>query len=380
MNEMEIRDKFLRGNKLKINLAWVVTIAVVIAAVIFSFNFFREVPAVRNEWVVDNDGILRDATIGHINDRNRALRDSGVSAEIVVVVEENHSRNRNLGRRAENLFAEHGVSDHGLLIVMVTPDRSPGIVANIRGFIDDLLGTQLYDYYILPGRNFINSHRISTDFEASFGAYYVGGDYNAAVLSIFDGIYYNHLGGGEISAGHSPEPQVAGRNADVFTSFDTSAISVIAMVMLVLFMIVILSRRRGVHMMPRRVYRSPRWFGFGGRGMGMGRGFGRRRSGMGSFGMGLGMGMSRMANRNRNNRRPPSGGGFGGSSSGRSGGGGFGGSSSSSRSSSSRSGFGGSSSGGGSRGRSGGGFGGGSSRSGGGGRSGFGGGGRGRRR
>ena len=356
MNEMEIKDKFLRGNRFKMSLAWVVTVALVIFTIVFSFRFFREDVRGRDGWVIDNDRILRQTTIDEINAMNRALRESGRDAEILVVVERDSRANRNLPRRAENLFSTHSVSENGLLLIMAVPDSSTGIGSLISGIVDDVMGGR-YDYAYAAGRGIPRSldERITGEFASAFVAYYDAGNYDAAILSMFGNIFnYSHFGGGGLAAApvvpQAPQTHAAGMS---FVYDYSRFLSPAAVIILVFFIVMILGRRRRVRA-PFRVYRSPRWFGGG------------RRGGMSGFGglglgLGMGMGMSRMMS-GRNNRRAPRSGGLGGGSfrSGGSGrGGGFGGGSSSPRS-------GGSFRSGGSSGRSGGGFrGGGSSRGGG---------------
>jgi len=71
MNEMEIRNKFLKGNRAKLRLAWTITIAVIIFTVIFSFSFSGEQDNGQNRGrVIDSAGILSDATIDRINEQN----------------------------------------------------------------------------------------------------------------------------------------------------------------------------------------------------------------------------------------------------------------------------------------------------------------------
>ena len=347
MNEMEIRDKFLAGNRAKIKLAWFATIAVVVATAVFSFYFFAEAEAPRRDWVIDSAGILSDATIAHINERNNVLRDE-MGTEFLVVVERDSSNNRNLGRRADNLFSQHNVSENGMLLIMAVPESQSGIGGFISGIVDSIAGGR-YAYWLRLGRNADDTldHRIERDFADAFFAYYDAGNFNMAIRSMVDNIYYNHFGGADLAS--IPAPSTPGMSTEIYAP-GIQFVSVAAIIILALFMIMIFSRRRRVHT-PFRVYRSPRWFGFGGhrRMRGFGTGFG--------MGMGAGMMMSNRNNRNRNMR----GGGFGGSSrtgggggSGRSGGSsrgsGFGSSSGRSGGSSRGGGFGGSRGGGMSRG------------------------------
>ena len=342
INEAEIRDKFLRGNRAKLNFTWFMVIALIIATTIFSFRIFEET-FVRDGWVVDGAGVLSDATIAHINERNMALRESG-AGEIFVVVEQDSSNNRNLANRADRLFNEHNISDNGMLLLVSVERTAPtGIGAAIIGFVDNILGGR-DAYFMRLGRN-VEDYSLDNhiQFDGVFGSEFLRfynsnpPNYNLAVRSMVDNVYYSHFDGANIDlSGISAAPiPHGGMFTGVYLGGLYNFITVVAIVILVLFIVMVLSRRRRVHMMPRRVYRSPRWFGMGHMGMG---GFGRRRrrSHMSSFGMGLGMGMGMSHMRNNrnnrnNNRRPPSGGGFGGGfgSSGRSGGGsrsgGFGG-------------------------------------------------------
>ena len=339
MNEMEIRNKFLKGNRAKIKLAWTATIAAIIFIVIFSFiNGGNNTHT--QDWVIDGAEILSDATIASINEKCGILY-AEKGTEFLVVVEKDSGNNRNLEKRAKDLFEKNNVSSNGILLIMAVPAESSGIGAFIDGFLDALLGGRSA-YHVHFGRNADDTldHKLER-FDGEFFGFYDAGMYNMAVSSMVDNIYYNHFGGRELldNTAHSIAP--------TYVPYDAGAavvpfLSTVSIIILVVLLIMVFSRKRRVYT-PRRVYRSRSWFGPG-------------------FGLGMGAGMLMNSQRTRNthryktvtrNSRGGTGGSFGGfSSSGRSGG--------SSRSSSGRTG--GSSRGGGfsSSGRSGG-----SSRSGG---------------
>jgi uncharacterized membrane protein YgcG len=296
MNEMEIRNKFLKGNRFKINIAWLITIALVVCTIIFSFIFGGNsgdmFQTSTERWVHDNDGLLSDATLSEILAKNnRLLLEVNNKPEIVVAIEKDSSKNKNLPKRAEDLFKEYKVSDYGMLFIVAVPDNSQsGIGAAINEFIDDLLGTPRYSYSYCLGRNvdYLLGDRIELEYEDAFFDYYKAGNYNDAVLSMFNNLYNDFGGQHGLSANAgsaAAEPHSEGFLGAVHESRASGMVSIIAIIILALFMIFIFSRRRRPYV-PHRVYRSPRWFGFG-------------------LGMGMGMG--------RRYRRPPMGGGFGGS-------------------------------------------------------------------
>jgi hypothetical protein len=339
MNEMDIKSKFLRGNRFKLSVAWIITITAVIFTIIFSFRVFGSSDAIRNGWVYDSGQILSNATIESINAKNDVLY-KATGAEIVVVAEKDDSKNRNLVKRSEDLFKQHNLGDNGVLFIIAVPDNSnSGFGAAIGNFFGDLFGGARSSYAYQVGRDIPHTldTMIERNFEADFMIAYNDGDFNAAVLSMFDNMY-NYLGsshGLNASDSHTANNTAYAGETSMSSSMNFSFISTISIIVLVIFMVMIFSRRRRTHS-PHRIYRSPSWFG--GRGYGYnGYGRGRRRGSSGLFGFGMGYGLGRMSG-SRNNNRPRNnsgsffnGSGSGGSSSrgggggNRSGGSGFGG-------------------------------------------------------
>ncbi|MCL2099127.1 MAG: TPM domain-containing protein [Oscillospiraceae bacterium] len=266
MNEAEIRNKFLAGNKLKIKTAWIAVMALVVITAVFSFDYFKEPDNGYKENVYNDDGILSDTAIEKIEGGNRVLYDAGISGEIVVVAEKNSGGNRNLPKRAEELFKKYKVSENGVLIIMSVPTgKSSGIKAAISGFLDDLLGRR-YRYSYFPGRNvdYALAGKVENDFEPAFNERYENGDYNGAVLSMFGSIfdYFAAENGLEL-----PEPDAAVYAAGELNKTESSfsPVSVIGMVILLIFIISIFGRKSGKkepYSAPHRVYKSPGWFGY----------------------------------------------------------------------------------------------------------------------
>lgn len=321
MNENEIRDKYLRGNKAKLNIAKIATVCLMIAAVLLSVYTGGSSETNLKNRVYDNDKILSDATINAINGKNDSLS-RATGAEIVVVVEKDSSKNKDLPKRAEKLFKDYKVSDNGLLFIVAVPKETQKALntansstetaesttsdSKINRIINDIadavesageaisgiFSENKYAYAYSIGRNVDYSldEKLDGIFADNFDSYYNSGNYNAAVLNTFNAFYdyFNNYYGAGLSGstayGDTPEiPERPERplvpdypdynnsyannanNYEINTGVGMVRIFAIMQVagifLFVMFLIFVFSRRRGPTV--RRVYRSPFWFGLG---------------------------------------------------------------------------------------------------------------------
>jgi len=183
-----IKEKYLRGNKAKLTTAKIATVLMIIAALMFSQFLDAPVTNIKpGNRVYDTDGIMSEATISAINEKNNALRVlSEKNAEIVVVVEKENSRNKNMGQRAEKLFKDYKVSDHGMLFIIAVPDRTSGAGGWLGNFFGGLFGARSY-YAHYMGKEVPQSIvMLGNSLADNFNADHVVEDRNAAVLDTFD--------------------------------------------------------------------------------------------------------------------------------------------------------------------------------------------------
>jgi len=198
MTEDAIKEKYLRGNKAKLNAAKLAAIAMVAAALILSVIFFGADET--KSWVYDKDEVLSESTVDKINQKSAALYGAtGEKAEIVVVVEVGGERD--LTKKAEKLFKEHKVGNDGMLFVVSVPQNASSekgavgewaenMAENIGGFFGGLFGNNLpYAYFM--GRNVDYSLVNAAEgiFNDNFKELYEACDYNAAVVNTFDAFY-----------------------------------------------------------------------------------------------------------------------------------------------------------------------------------------------
>ncbi|MCL2771902.1 MAG: TPM domain-containing protein [Oscillospiraceae bacterium] len=287
MNEQQIKDKYIRGNKIKLNIAKIATVIMIIAAVLLSvFVLSNSSVKAKSSWVYDKSKILSDSTINTINSKNGDLyKTSG--AEIVVVVEKDSSSNKDLPKRAEKLFKDYKVGDNGILFVTAIPDEKSGIGKAIGDAIDSIFGSTRYSYAYYIGRNVDYSldSQIDSIFSDNFQSDYNSGNYNGAVLNTFNALYdyfannnagttYSTANAGYTtyhnnSYGYPSAPNYNYVTVSHFGGYGLFAILPTLMVIaFIVFIIYIFTRRRGPG--ARRVYRSgsPFWFGLGLGGLG----------------------------------------------------------------------------------------------------------------
>ena len=287
MNEQKIKDKYVRGNKIKLNIAKIVTVIMIIGAVLLSvFLVSKSAGKAKLSWVYDNPKILSDSAISAINSKNSDLYKS-TGVEIVVAVEKDSGSNKDLPKRAEKLFKDYKVSDSGMLFITAIPDEKSGIGKAIGDAINSILGENKYSYAYYIGRNVDYSldSQIDSIFSSNFQGSYDKGDYNGAVLNAFNALYnyFTNPGNGtganasgsttyynNSSAHSSPVPSDYNYNYTIYSS-GASYYRVLELIGIIAFigvMIYIFTRRRGPGV--NRVYRSgsPFWFGLGGFGLG----------------------------------------------------------------------------------------------------------------
>jgi hypothetical protein len=199
MTEDAIKEKYLRANTLKLQLAKVVAVAMIITALFLSWYVLDPPVKFPAKTVYDEAEVLSDATIKAINQKNAALYElTGKRAQVFVVVEKEKSNYKDLKKQADKLFKSYEVSDEGILFVVAPPSNtdadSGNFIAEIGGaigeFFDDLFGEGRQPYAYHKGRNldYISDNIIENAFANGFMIdYNVGADnFNAAVLNTFN--------------------------------------------------------------------------------------------------------------------------------------------------------------------------------------------------
>ncbi|MCL2096316.1 MAG: TPM domain-containing protein [Oscillospiraceae bacterium] len=295
MNGNNIKEKYLRGNKLKLTLAKTASAMMIAAALILSLFVFDRQEAYESpgNWIYDGEGILSDMSIYEINGKNTALKDltGRDEAEIVVVIEKENGKNKDLTKRAEKLFKDYKVSDSGMLLIISVPGSAAPVrqenperpAANsveewgrkIGEFFDGLFGNgrETYAHYI--GRNVDDSIKkqikdgIENILTNNFDANYSEGNYNAATLGTFNSIinyfgeYYN------IGFADSAAYQTYYTAPPVFESAEQarrqpvrlSSILITTGIILIGFGVSGIFKSGGKNKKVSRVYRNPAWFG-----------------------------------------------------------------------------------------------------------------------
>jgi len=265
MTEAAIKEKYLKWNNLKLQLAKLATIMMMIIALLLSrsgFNFPEKNPS---KTVYDNDKMLSvDDTIKKIEARNTAIYEltGNKEAKIIVVVENGKSSYKDLQKKADKLFGNYKAGDNGMLFVVSLPnDKSSGFGEAIEEFFQDLFGggTQPYAYH--TGRNLgdISDSKIDGIFKNNFITNYEAGKYNAAVLDTFNALAdyfdeYYHI---------DSKSHAVSLVADSSSATSQSNIATIGGVLIlfgVLFIILGIFTKKA-NPGASKVYKKPFWFG-----------------------------------------------------------------------------------------------------------------------
>ena len=263
MTEAAIKEKYLRANKIKLQLAKFATILMIIAALAISKAGIGITSNIKDfaKTVYDDAEILSlDDTINVIEARNAALYELK-EAKIVVVVEKNRSSYNDLQKKADKLFKEYKTGDKGMLFIVST-HKSSGLGDEIGDFFANLVGggTQPYAYHTGRDLGDISDDRIENIFIDCFINNYNEGKYNAAVLDTFNSLadyldrYYDIN-----SKNHS---NTAYANIESNKSNSNSYISiagVIAIFVLLFILLGNLTRKKTPG--ASKVYKRPFWFG-----------------------------------------------------------------------------------------------------------------------
>ena len=268
MNEDAIKEKFLRGNNAKLKAAKIAAAAMIITALILSSLLFGASGS-QSKWVYDGDDILSDATIAAINNRNEALYGAtGEKAEIVVVVERESGKNRDLPKRAEKLFKDYGVSSDGMLFIVSVPENAaPAKNAfeqwgrDVGEFFGGLFGGDRDSHACFIGKNV--DHSLSVKKEEIFANYfnvsYSAADYNVAVLDTFNAFLgefekYFDVNTVELTA-YSNSPSLLSR---AMKTISTAAVIIVGLFAAILIIGAIFGRNKNYGV--KRVYKRVSWF------------------------------------------------------------------------------------------------------------------------
>ena len=202
--EEAAKANYIKSNREKLQIAKLLTVAMIIVALLMSFFVF-ESPAPLRQWVYDNDNILNDATINVINYKNSELQ-AITGSEVVVVVEEASGKNKDVDKRAGQLFKNYKVDDKGILILMVVPavrdnnksnvsaleEWGASIGESIGEFFGSIFGVEESYYGYRSGRNVDFSLETMLQdngvFSGEFTENYNAGNYNAALLNAFNAV------------------------------------------------------------------------------------------------------------------------------------------------------------------------------------------------
>jgi len=269
MTEADIKEKYLKLNTTKLQLAKIAAVLMIIAALFISWHGYDLKSSVKNpsKTVYDNVPVLSDGTLKAIESRNAAFYEltGDKNARIFVVVEKDRSSYNDLQKKADKLFKDYKVGDNGILFV-VTIYESNGWLDDILDSIDDLVGggTQRYAYHKGRNLNELKDGQIINIFRNNLvngGEYkYKPDNYDDAILNTFnvladnfDLIYgtdsknYKHI---EIPADETDEPSSA-----VFPVI----LGVIILLGGLLVILGILTKRANPGV--SKVYKRPFWFG-----------------------------------------------------------------------------------------------------------------------
>ena len=269
INEDAVKEKYLRGNNAKIKAAKIAAAAMIITALILSRSLFGAAGTQTKIWAYDADEILSESTIDAINAKSSALYNAtDEKAEIVVVVEKESGKNRELYKRAEKLFKDYDVSGDGMLFIIAVPEKEAPPKnffeewgKGVGEFFGNLFGGDRYSYAYFMGRNVDHSLSVKKDeiFANYFNASYAAEDYNAAVLDTFNAFvgeferYFNV---------NASEPAAyAGKQPPLYQIMKTVSAGVVLMVILfaaILVMGALFGRKRNYGV--KRVYKKFSWF------------------------------------------------------------------------------------------------------------------------
>jgi len=269
MDEVAVKEKYLRGNNAKLKAAKIAAAAMIVTALILSRFLFGVSETEQRTWAYDKNDVLKDSTIKTINDKNSELYNAtDEKAEIVVVVERESGQNRDLFKRAEKLFKDYGVGSDGMLFIVSVPEAAAPAKnifeewgRNVGEYFGNLFGGERYSRACFMGKNVDHSVSSKKDeiFAAHFDAGYAAEDYNAAVLDTFNAFY------GEFEKYHnvsvSDLPAYTEKPSPFYPAM--KIISGGALIVVILFAAALLIRAifgRGKNYGTKRVYKKSSWF------------------------------------------------------------------------------------------------------------------------
>ena len=267
----QIKQRYLRGNNIKIFFATLFTALLIMGSlgyIFFTFNTSTNsgttteiieiplLPAVPEQpnanvgYVIDNAHKLNSETIKYINELNSNLYTS-IGAEIYVVIE-NGDKNTSAEKKADEFFNKYNVSNNGVVVYYSIP----------------------HDYGISVGTDIYSGveRNINTIFSDSVENYFSTGNYNDSVILLVESLYVFYETNYNIHINSSPAApyslQSEPANTVYIANVDYNLGGIIRIALIILFIIVLVSvfskRRQPRHY--RNVYYTPRsgfWGGFG---------------------------------------------------------------------------------------------------------------------
>ncbi|MCL1793587.1 MAG: TPM domain-containing protein [Oscillospiraceae bacterium] len=267
MNEENIKEKYLRLNKTKLQTAKVISVLMIVAAFLLSVRVFEkpQKPGM-SPGVYDDANILSDGTIQKMNGRGAALSElTGGKAKIAVFTEKDKSGKKDLEKMAGKLFESHEMGDEGLLFVVCVEKSSGGIGENIGHFFEDLFGGGSQPYAYHKGRNvdYISDGQIKEILGSCFaGSGEESFDSNGAFLAAYDNLADLFDDHHKVDS-HGHESNVVSVPVEPESKSNIAGIVQVAVGTAALFVILFLAlgilggkKKPGAS----RVYKKPLWF------------------------------------------------------------------------------------------------------------------------
>ena len=286
----QIKQRYLRGNNIKICLATIFTVMLIVGSLsymLFAVNVsdtrveniaiteaVQEAPihaydnsgaipdippSYTSSYVFDNAGKLSSETINTIHQEVSKLYKS-MGAEIYVVIE-NGERNESAEKLAETFFEDQNVTNNGVVIYYSIP----------------------YDYTILPGIDIYDGveREIDNIFNNDVESYFSRGNYDNSVLSMVKALLhfyetnynYNADVAGAVDVPYYYDYDYSYVDGEIYDyTYETSAFTGLMLLIPIIFgiilVVVILSGRRN-RAPYNHVYYTPRSGFWGGLGLGL---------------------------------------------------------------------------------------------------------------
>ena len=267
MSEEAIKEKYLRPNKTKLQMAKLASAMMIIAALLLSRYIFKK-PIDISTAVYDEADKLSETTVSKINERNAAM--AGLTdgkAKIVVVTEKEKSGHDDLKKKAEKLFKKYKLGNDGMLVIVSVYSGEEGFFSGIGNKIGDFFGNlfgggaedqQTYAYCKGKNMDYVKADDIKRILDAHFSN--IGADSfecNEAFLGAYSylaDLVDEHYGIKSQSYGpDAVEHEESGASNDRIKIF----VGVLGVFVALFILLSILTGKKS----PLRVYKKPFWFG-----------------------------------------------------------------------------------------------------------------------